>query len=555
MKAPGGSLAFIPGFLAISCVTYEKNRKIGAIVVTVSVLGEKLKSRLYGIRSRDFALWLDKGTGGVEALHTKNPDGAFILDEQTARDLDLAAYFSRFNTHLTTCGDQLFWHRLHSQPEHEEEIRNTLADVQHLREHPEGKDSLTRLLKKVGKQPRGNITHDLWDGLVYTPRYIKLVPYWFFSAPILTGLGFVFFGAQGLFGLLGLLLLNLLIFSLTNRKINYFAGSMSYLVHCLRFFTAVQKMTAKRSALDRFAPRWKPDKGLQKIQVSSILFKNGIGGPNSMDPLTLLLDYLRIFLCAELFAYYRVSRKIVSCRHDIRRIISWIGYLDVIVQSADLLQSSPGATIPEIVSQDEIRCTELRHPLVDDCVGQNLVISKSMVVTGMNMAGKSTFLKTIALNQILAVSLGIAFAASFQTDVYYVVTSLKIEDDIASKKSKYFLEAERLLAIQNMIRSRKLLCVIDEILTGTNTDDRIFASLGILRSLAAFPDSLIIAATHDIPIAEGSTQYVPCYFDGTIEDEQIRFDYTVKQGIVPKRNALALLQFLGLRLEGESDQA
>lgn len=182
-----------------------------------------------------------------------------------------------------------------------------------------------------------------------------------------------------------------------------------------------------------------------------------------------------------------------------------------------------------------------------------MLLSRSLIVTGMNMAGKSTFLKTLLVNQLFASSLGYVFAESFSTDSFFLCSSLKIRDELTKGKSKYFLEAERLLAVQQLVKKRKVLCAVDEILNGTNTSDRITASIGILKNLSAYPESIIAAATHDIEIAHVCSNYDAFYFDGTVSNEKIIFDYTIKKGIVPKRNALAILQFLGLLLKKEEN--
>lgn len=219
---------------------------------------------------------------GIEALHMRNPEGDYLLDEQTASDIDTARLFSQLNTNRTTFGDQLLWHRLHSQPEDSVMTQRIIEDNTYLSAHQEIADKLDLLLKKLGKQAKGNITADLWEGLVYQPRFAPLIPFWFFLSPVLTALGIVFWGNAGVFGLLA--------FLVTNRKISFFASSMGYLTRSLKFFSRVTKLRE----LARFAPEWEPKLELRRIKNDSVLFKSGIGWPNSFDPLTILIDYLRI---------------------------------------------------------------------------------------------------------------------------------------------------------------------------------------------------------------------------------------------------------------------
>jgi len=163
------------------------------------------------------------------------------------------------------------------------------------------------------------------------------------------------------------------------------------------------------------------------------------------------------------------------------------------------------------------------------------------------MSGKSTFLRTLGINRIFATNLGLAWAESFETDLYFVMSSIRGEDDRAAGKSRYLVEAERLLLIVESIKSADplVLALIDEILNGTNSQDRIAASISILRR-AAGKGSIVVAATHDLDIASSLREsYDPRYFCERIEGERLVFDYTLRDGIVDRKNALSLLKLIG----------
>ena len=332
---------------------------------------------------------------------------------------------------------------------------------------------------------------------------------------------------------------------MTNTKISYCSGSMHYLVKGIRFLRKLGKD-------DRFAwlhHEWRDKRSLSSILKYGFLFKDGLGGASSQDIFSIVVDYLRTFFCAELFAYYIMSAKIDSNTQEIREIIGRIGYIDCLVCNSRLLNENNNVAVPTFQPGQGIAFRNLRHPLIEECVGQNLHVARNIIVTGMNMAGKSTFLRSVGINQILATSFGLVFADSFVTDAYVVVASMRVQDDVLKKKSKYYVEAERLLFIQEMLKQGRLLCLIDEILTGTNTEDRIKASVGLLFNYSAYSDSLILAATHDNVIAETLTEkYDGYYFDGEIRDMEIEYDYMIKRGVVTKRNAIYLLRYLGLNI-------
>ncbi len=188
-----------------------------------------------------------------------------------------------------------------------------------------------------------------------------------------------------------------------------------------------------------------------------------------------------------------------------------------------------------------------RHPLVDSCVPVSFAFDRGVILTGTNMSGKSTFLRTLGINQVLATNLGLAYADHFETDLFFVSSSIRSGDDRAAGKSRYLAEAERLLSIIGAVRAADppVLALIDEILNGTNSKDRIAASIAIVKG-AAGKDSIVVAATHDLEIAEALRgAYAPYFFSERIDEGRLVFDYALREGIVDRKNALRLLRLIG----------
>lgn len=474
--------------------------------------------------------------------HNKNFNNKFIIDSQTRKDLDLDLFYNKYNRTKTSYGDQIFYHQLNSQPNNLEESRNTIAELKSMFLNRTRKNLVEEFLTKIGKQYRGNITRDLADGLSYKPKFLNLIPFWFFLGPVLSVGLYLIFGSIGFIGLGIILLLNLLIFVLTNNKVNHSSGSMNYLIKTI---VIASKMAKRKELKDDFEGR-SYISSFKPICKYGIFLKDGVGNNGIGDLISSLIDYLRVFLLAELFAYYQISSYVKNNLTDILEMIEHIGYMDFTVNSANIV-SDFETSFPEYGDGNSVLFTDLKHPIFDNCVSNNLNIDKSLIITGMNMAGKSTFLKSVGLNQILATSFGFTYSSSFNTNLLNVISSMKVEDDLENSKSKYYVEAERLLYIQNQLSSNRVLCLIDEILTGTNTDDRIEASIKLLSNFHS-SKSLILAATHDIQIADELEEYSCYYFDGEINKDKIVYDYKIKQGVVTKRNALELLEKIGLNI-------
>ena len=170
-----------------------------------------------------------------------------------------------------------------------------------------------------------------------------------------------------------------------------------------------------------------------------------------------------------------------------------------------------------------------------------------MLLTGSNASGKSTFIKTVALNAILAQTLHTVLAENYQASWFCIASSMALRDDILSQESYYIVEIRSLKRILDLTRSSELpvLCFIDEVLRGTNTVERIAASSRILQAIAE-QGGLCFAATHDIELTYLlEKEYDNYHFEEQVEDDQVTFDYCLREGRACTRNAIRLLKMLG----------
>jgi DNA mismatch repair ATPase MutS len=162
------------------------------------------------------------------------------------------------------------------------------------------------------------------------------------------------------------------------------------------------------------------------------------------------------------------------------------------------------------------------------------------------MGGKSTFLRTIGNNVLLAQTIATTTTSYYHGSFFRVVTSISRTDDLAAGKSYYYVEAERILkAIQSFNPGVPTLCIIDELLSGTNSVERLQASEAIIQYLT-MQNTLAIIATHDLELAERLNGQCDFYhFTGNVDKNGLKFDYLLKPGIATTRNAIALLKYLG----------
>ena len=159
------------------------------------------------------------------------------------------------------------------------------------------------------------------------------------------------------------------------------------------------------------------------------------------------------------------------------------------------------------------------------------------------MSGKSTFLRTLAINSILAQTIYTCFADEYNTPIVKQFSSIRIDDNLFEGKSYYFQEVHIMGSlITEAQQPNQNLFVLDEVFKGTNTVERISAAKAILSYLNR-DNNIVIVSTHDIELADMlESEYDLYNFTETIEDDELHFDHKIKSGQVKTRNAIKLLE-------------
>lgn len=272
----------------------------------------------------------------------------------------------------------------------------------------------------------------------------------------------------------------------------------------------------------------------------------GVGRIEGMDQ-TGIMEILYAVLLFEENQFFSCINLIKKYQEDLKKIYVTIGEIDALLSIGAYRQGLKNYFHPEFTDEDRyLEAKDLVHPLIDEAVSNSISIKdKGIILTGSNMSGKSTFLRTIGVNAVLAQSIYITTASYYKASFFKIMTSISPEDNIMGGKSYYFREAEALLRIiEEGGEDYSLLCIIDEIFRGTNPVERINASIEILRYLEVH-NSLAVVATHDIELTDMlKDKYNLFYFTEDIDKEGMIFDYKLKEGVCRTRNAVKLLKFL-----------
>jgi hypothetical protein len=213
--------------------------------------------------------------------------------------------------------------------------------------------------------------------------------------------------------------------------------------------------------------------------------------------------------------------------------------------------------MPRLLERSEARFAAqgIRHPLLSRtiCVANDLVLNRGqrlMVVSGSNMSGKSTLLRAVGLNAVLAWAGAPVAANSLETAAVQIGASIRITDSLQDHRSRFLAEITRLRQIIDLTKSgQPVLFLLDELLSGTNSHDRRIGAAGIVRELL-HANTIGLITTHDLALAnieqDISAGVVNVHFEDHMNGSEMLFDYKLKPGVVTRSNAIALMRAVGL---------
>lgn len=206
-------------------------------------------------------------------------------------------------------------------------------------------------------------------------------------------------------------------------------------------------------------------------------------------------------------------------------------------------------------AKQTIHAVDMGHPLLQEQerIPNSLTLGEPhtvFIITGANMAGKSTFLRTLGVNLVLALNGAPVCAREFHCPVISLRTGMRTTDSLKDHQSYFYAELQRLKTIVDELKSGKpMLILLDEILKGTNSNDKLQGSIALVKQLLQHT-CLAVIATHDLALGNLETDYpnqvINYHFEPTIENDQLSFDYRLKRGIAEKMNATFLMKKMGI---------
>lgn len=238
---------------------------------------------------------------------------------------------------------------------------------------------------------------------------------------------------------------------------------------------------------------------------------------------------------------------------ELEKWINVIGEFEALNSLANLAYNNPGFVFPEVNSEYKIGFSDLGHPLLNPLsrVGNDTYFypESFMILTGSNMSGKSTFLRSLGVNMVLGGIGSVVCASKANIHPLPVLVSMRLSDSLADSESYFFAEIKRLKQIMDALEEKPAFVLLDEILRGTNSDDKRNGTIEVVKKVIA-KNAIGAIATHDIEVCLTTNEYPDILtnqcFEVEIKNNELHFDYKLRNGICKNRSATFLMQKMGV---------
>lgn len=466
------------------------------------------------------------------------------IEDRLARDLQLDDVLCSIDRTLSPLGRQLLYHQLRSEPGDD-----ALAELERLTTAFSSGAGLREEAQLVLKRIEGARCAGIWrlclpDGV---PRRG-----WYVAFPILAIATIVAALMIPVWHQAFLVLLALLVASIAVRGITSWQTAA-----VLRPIASLGPILAAADALCALDGLPEPQTAGIRNDLEALATLRRIVRWAARDPMAqgelsgVAQEYLNMILLLDANAMFFGGRTLRAHGKALRRVLEWVGALDMALGIASLRAEPEVWCTPEVTNDGALELADVRHPMLDAPVANSVRIAAGhgIVVTGANMSGKTTFLRTVGVAAVLARSINTSPSRGYRGPRVRVQTCIQVSDSLAEGKSYYLAEAEAAVSMMDLARSGpSCLFVVDELFRGTNSVERIAAGEAVLRWLAGRGElgHYVLAATHDGELVELLRDcYVAMHFEEQVAEDRLLFDYRLRPGPATSRSALRLLELLG----------
>lgn len=487
------------------------------------ILRQEIKENFGKIHSKNFK-------GKIDGLHKRLGEN---VSEITANDLNLDEVLKKMNHTMSKMGLEYFYYRLRDLILDKDELTR-LQEKRRLYE--EKLDDLEDLQFHLGKL--GYFKEDVLELIeeeIEIQRELEVLAKVFSFTALYILMLFISLRAQAILFIFALLAVNTFIY----KKFNEMAlGRLEALVRLKGLFYVSEGLIKNKNKNQVFAEEINEIENILRDLAPLKKSLRSFGFLTGNMELDFAETYRNVLFLSEARSFSKSQKYFKKYREEIFRLYYLLGKIDCeigIISLAKAYKTGEASFGNEILGKD------LYNPLIKSPVPNDLNLDKSIILTGSNASGKSTYLRTIGINSIFALSFGMFFGEEFEIKPMKITSAIDISDSIMKNLSYFMAESK---TIGKMIEDEdEKIILLDEIFRGTNTIDRIASATATLKYLAK--NNHVVAATHDIELTMLLKDlFSNKHFEEKIEDGDIKFDYLLKDGPATSRNAIAILDNL-----------
>ncbi|MDI0071468.1 AAA family ATPase [Staphylococcus epidermidis] len=447
-----------------------------------------------------------------------------FIDDKTWSDLNMDTLFHKINFNFTAIGEMRLYATLRGMFK-----VNQTSLINMFKDNKVFRLNVSYILSKIGK----NVYPLFPDQMLPSKRNILLM-----FCPLLPFIGFAFIfliPSNGILICLTFMILNAILSFKLKKSYDQDLKSIFYTANVIKQSQALSKIESTPAISVDFT-HFK----------ASRRFSGLLARVESQDMVSSIIMFIKLVFMIDYVLFHLIQRSYFKYQEEVMACYDYISILDNHYSIAMYQHTLTHYCYPKINNNiNGLQTKSIIHPLLDEenAIANTIDISNHILLTGSNASGKSTFMKAVALNLILAQSIQTATAHSFIYQPGYVMTSMANADDVLSGDSYFMSELKSIRRLFNTYQCDKIYCFIDEIFKGTNTTERIAASESVLSFLDNQKAYHVIAATHDVELSILlENTYNNYHFNESIQENSIFFDYKIKPGKANTRNAIELLR-------------
>ncbi|MGL4654476.1 MAG: MutS-related protein [Sarcina sp.] len=474
-------------------------------------------------------------------------DADFFIDNITWHDLNMDEIFKLINNVQSSVGSEVLYKLLRMPTFSAEDLEKREELLKYFKENATDRFNIQYSIRSIlGKREIAKLSNYFFKPKKFSGSKLGLHLTLRWSIVVLLLLAVVLRNVTPFYFAVLIIVINGSMTGMAKKDTEYVLEDYSYMINLIKCAHKIRSLNIKEIN-DKYPKLDEALKSFKSINNKALNEAISISGGSAGA----IKIYLNGIFLIDIINYEKAGKVICDNPESIRVLYDYVGELDALIGVTSFRETLAYYTKPEYTEKVSLEFKDIYNPLLKEPIPNSFKSEKSILLTGSNASGKSTFLRTVGLNALLGQTINTVCAKKYKASMFRIYSSMALQDSILKSESYYIVEIKSLKRIlDSMEYEYPILCIVDEILRGTNTAERIGASSEILKYIGEDKDMFCLAATHDIELTYMMEDIFDNYsFEEKVVKKEIVFDYKLKTGRSKTRNAIKILEFMGYNKE------